>query len=284
MKIRLISDLHLGINRCDEKGGNRFGFEQDNETLNSTDVILIAGDVGGSFKEDCEFYDRLLTQLDDTTKVFTIFGNHSYYDYDMEGITKTEGIKRLQKLYSKDDKVTFLENDSVTIGDYVFVGCTMYTDFSLYSDIEKAKTSSQYMINDFRYVHIYDNVIVRRVIPEDYENWYYESIKYIDDVCKENKDKKIVVLTHFLPTEECISSEYVGDSLNPFYCTELSPFIRFNKNIKLWCCGHSHSPCDCKIDECQIELYPYGYFSEYTGRMKDNILKPQEYFGKIIEI
>ena len=98
------------------------------------------------------------------------------------------------------------------------------------------------------------------------------------EFAQKNPDKKIIVLTHFLPTPQGIAEKYRNDALNPYFTSNLEDFIKQHKNIKLWACGHTHIPFECKIGECKVVCEPYGYYGV------DHWLQPKDYNGKIIEL
>ena len=77
---------------------------------------------------------------------------------------------------------------------------------------------------------------------------------------------------------EYFAEKYRNDALNPYFTSNLEDFIKQHKNIKLWACGHTHIPFECKIGECKVVCEPYGYYGV------DHWLQPKDYNGKIIEL
>lgn len=276
MKIRVVSDLHIDINNCVKN--NYFGFETE---LNNTDVILIAGDISGSYKFDEIFLERIKSSLKNT-KIFFVNGNHTGYDHLSQELyedTLNHSRYILRQKYNSSP-VCFLENNYQIIDDYIICGCTLYTDFNLYGKQKSHSIDAELGINDFRYVLYYDNEeeVIRPVCANDYIRWFNFSKKYIKNICQKYPDKKIIVLTHFQPSPRSISYKYIGNKLNPFYCTNLENFILKNNNIKLWVAGHVHDCFDYKIGDARIVCEPYGYYGY------EQSLPPQNYFGKIIDI
>lgn len=285
MKIRILSDLHIDINN--NKNNTKFdkpifGFENE-DLINSTDLILICGDISGSYFKLNKYLDKLNNKLNNT-KIIFILGNHEFYEYDIERVTKNQAIKELKEKYTKNDKITFLDNNYIEIDNKIIVGCPLYTDFTLYGSQSYSKNIASLYINDFRYVHLDDNGINRRVMPEDYIKWHKESVEYINKICKQFINKDVIVMTHFLPTEQGISSEYIGDECNPFYCTNLEDLMLYNQNIKLWCFGHSHSVFEGVIGSTTIINSCYGYSADKTFGHNGNKLRPLDYSGKTVDI
>ena len=278
MRICLLSDLHIDINKW--SSNNRFGFEKE-KFLNKNDVIIISGDICGSYYLLRNFLNNINKMLYNTKLVF-ILGNHEFYDSNIEGIDKTSAIEYLKKEYDKDNNITFLENDYIEINNKIILGCTLYTDFLLNGGQEFNKAMANMYINDFKNVYIRSYKVVRKVTPEDYIKYNKKSVRYIQNTCKKNKNKDIIIATHFLPSKKCIGSYYTDDILNPFYCSDLEYLIHRNPNIKLWCYGHSHEQKDFIINNTRLVNASYGYFQQVTFRPSDNKIPLDKYCGKII--
>lgn len=271
MKIRIISDLHVDLNEYET-----FGFE---DKLDNTDLILIAGDISGSDLDTQDFLDK----LDTKSKIVFVRGNHegyspSAYNYPFYVSTVENIVSNFKVKYTPQNNITFLENSYIEFGDYIVVGCTLYTNFKLFNRQDISAYFARQKINDFKYVLKDDDDIPVQVTPDDYITWFKKSKSYIKSICEKNPDKKIIVLTHFLPTPQGIAEKYRNDALNPYYTSNLEDFIKRHENIKLWVCGHTHIPFECKIGECKVICEPYGYYRV------DHWLQPKNYNGKIIEL
>lgn len=277
IKIRVISDLHIDVNTNLLQSIPVFGFEDE---LDTTDLLLIAGDISGS-KQVTDYYLSRLQSKNTTCNIVCVGGNHLGYDRldsDTLGNTK-ECINIYLRDKYKTAPVYFLENNYITIfNEYIIIGCTLYSNFNLYNNIELAKNNAEYNINDFRYVTTYDTECdcIRPVTSDDYISWFNKSLQYISDVCKKHNDKKIIVLTHFAPSIQSINSKYVGNILNPYYCTNLDDFIKENTNIKLWVHGHVHGVFDYNIGNTRIVCEPYGYYG------REQFMLPKNYYGKVL--
>lgn len=271
MKIRIVSDLHVDMS---SQKGLTFGFE---DSLDDTDLILIAGDISNSKPGAMQYLDNLNTK----SKVIFVCGNHEGYsqpNFPPHINTIDSIITDFRTQYTKEDKITFLENDCIEFQDFIVVGCTLYINFKLFNRQDISSYYARQKINDFRYVLKDTNGLPTSVTPDDYIAWFKRSKNYIKSVCEKNHDKKIIVLTHFLPTPQGIAEKYKNDALNPYFASNLEEFIRRHKNIKLWACGHTHIPFECKISECKVVCEPYGYFGV------DHWVQPKDYNGKIIEL
>ena len=268
-KFCLVSDLHLDINSTNIL---KFGFIKNLENI---DYLLIAGDTSGSYFQELDNLETLTDYINNNnlkTKVITIGGNHSWYDFKEEFISKDSGIKMLGNSFN-ENPTYFLENDVFKDENIIIFGATLYTDLKLFGDVNLALCYQKYM-NDFRYVYKEfknENILVT---PFDYIKWHDITINKLKGICKKYKDKDIIVVTHHAPSGTSISQEYVNDFLNPFYASDLSKFILDNPNIKVWCHGHIHSDSDYEIGSTRVLCSPYGY-ANYVGK-----IKPRKYFGK----
>ena len=276
MKFRIISDLHIDINAH---------YEDDNLLKFDPDAFyLIAGDTSGSYTITSNFIENHINQ-----GVF-ILGNHEGYEADREkhidtNLTKENIADKLSRDFPLTSKVSFLENQYKEIGeDIIVVGCTLYTDFRLYEDLDYDQTYAMNYahnrMNDFMYVYTYGDTqeTYRHVTPSDYVNYFNTSLNFIEETCNKFPDKKIVVVTHHAPSMKSIRGRYVTNVLSAAYASPLEDFIKAHDNIKLWCHGHIHSVAEYKFrNRAQVISCPFGYYNE--GRHNLN-----KYLGRIYNL
>lgn len=223
MRINLISDLHSE-------------FEPYCHPKVDADVLVVAGDHGNQFnycvgKNDNHYKEHIV-----------LAGNHDYYDniiskFDIPNIPKP------QKIYEIDD--------------YVFVACTLWTNFwgeKLGRYDREIFAGIKGSLNDFHYIK-------GMTLPKMME-LFKSDLQFIKDNVKKYKDKKVVICTHFAPSKKAIAKQYEGDSLNKYFVNDLDNFILKNKNIKAWLFGHTHSSLDFMIGDCRCVCNPKGYGNE----------------------
>lgn len=274
MKLRILSDLHLDINR-------RYPLELDN----NYDYTLIAGDLGGDYRKNTEWIKKNIHQ-----GAF-ISGNHDAYTMDN---TPLEDVKEYyHKNFPLDSEITYFDDDvgviSKEIGDNILlVADVLYTDYKLriYKDdskiplkkvIEKnkfrayPKLSGPYM-NDFTFYtrkgtyekNNYDqsqkDIFFLR--PENYRLHFNSSFKKIKRIVEDNPDKDIVLMTHHCLSKRCLSERYVVDVLNASYVSNKESWIRKHPQIKLVVSGHVHNRSNFKIGNTLYVLNPLGYCRE----------------------
>ena len=284
MKIRLVSDLHIDINKT-----MNFGFLSEEQ-----DLLLVAGDIAGGYKEESKMVEKL------PSPCICIGGNHlgynrpSKYFFDEFGFPANYGTKEwcIKELRNSDGPKYYLENEWIEFGGKIIYAGTMYTDFRLYGkEHEKiCKDTAEIWMNDFKYVYtdcIYQGQrTVKPVFADDYIAWHKKFMRGLRKCLKETEGD-VIVLAHFAPSLKSISKTYInqrpsfsqpGYWLNGGYAVDLEKFLKKNSRIKLFCHGHVHSPFDYMIGECRVVAAPYGYFGH------EQPVLPEEYKGKIIEV
>lgn len=271
MKIQIVSDIHIDINK-----DHNFGFINH---INNCDLTLIAGDIAGSYAEEEKFLDKLVKIAE--KPVLCVGGNHLGYNYryvDVIKGTKYWSLNYLSHKYNNGN-VRYLNDDYFAIGDYIVFGGTMYSDFNLYGNIERSGKLAERGLNDFIYVRVFDGENIRKIKYTDYIEWFNLFINKLENCINHNQDKKFIVLTHFAPSSKSLDEKYVLFSqLNPAYASDLEGFIQKYPQIKIWTHGHIHSGSDYKIGDCRVVCNPYGY-AGYEQK-----LCARKCLGKVVEV
>jgi predicted phosphodiesterase len=78
------------------------------------------------------------------------------------------------------------------------------------------------------------------------------------------RDLDKIVMTHYIPTHECVSEKYKNNPFNDFFVGGFEEVIETVKP-KLWIFGHTHDPIDQVVGETRCYSNPYGYESEKTN-------------------
>lgn len=238
MKIRILSDLHIDVN-----------YKYPLELKDKDTFTVIAGDISGY----PEYRDEWLKN-NIHNGVF-VEGNHIFYNDEGKSLQKL--YNELEEKYPLESNVSFLQNQYKIINNVVFVGCTLWTDCRIYG--KKYILDLPRRMNDYRFGKYDENGDTRTFTPEDSINEFNNSLKYIEEICDQYPQYKIVVVTHHCPSIKCISSHYRVGDCNQAYASDLESFIKNHNNIVCWVCGHSHNSCDFKIDGCRVIMNCRGY-------------------------
>ena len=247
MKIALASDVHL------EFGPISF------ENTESADVLILSGDIciANKFTEkDKKFFKQCSENF---PNVVYVMGNHEHYNGDFQ-LSETLLRDELEQF----ENIHLLECGTIDIGDYTFVGGTLWTDMN--RNDPNTLWHVKRMMNDFRIVRDGEN---SKLTPEVVYNTHLKSIDYIKHVIKNNQQKKYVVVGHHAPSKLSVKPRYHGDHLmNGAYSSDLSEFILDHPQIKLWTHGHTHDVFDYMIGTTRVLCNPRGYIY-YEERADD---------------
>ena len=198
------SDFHLDMNN------GKF------DVINVSDNFIIAGNVGNPFSTQFENFFSYISKK--FKNIFFVAGNHDLHDYGIFNQTLYDvNVQQIIKICNKFPNVHFLNNDCYDHNDVIIVGTPLWTQLSPNIKFIDKKTI------------------------DCHNNKHYESVQYINDICKKYPTKKIVVVTHYVPTEKLIEEKYKLDKCaNSKFCTPLEHIMKSNSNICVWISGHTH--------------------------------------------
>jgi len=244
MLIRVVSDLHLEFS---------YGNMRLNKLPTDKDTVLVlAGDIGLASKPHT-YLDFFQDKANRFRDVIYILGNHEHY----KGSFSTS-YGRVKDALHEFVNVHVMEKESIVIDDTVFICATLWTDMNKYNPmcIHLAKG----MMNDYRTVRHGTNAEPWKVRlkPEDTIADHINAKHYIFSEIAKHKDKKVVVVSHHLPSYKSVPEEFKEDELNGAYASELFEDI-INANPQLWIHGHTHSSMDYSIGNTRIVCNPRGY-------------------------
>lgn len=244
MRIQYISDIHLEF------------MSKPPKIKVMAEVLCLAGDIGYPYSG---IYREFLKQMNaDFKKVFIIAGNHEYYNSHKYGTHTMEDIhQHIQGVINDNTltNITFLNNSWEEYNDILFAGTT------LWSKIPSANINDICLMNDFKQIE--------GLTYDTYNLLYYKSCHFIEkmllDVGKEEnyKNKKVVMMTHHLPSFNLIDEIHTYSDTNCFYASKCDAY--FVKPIKAWIYGHTHTPNKTLINNIQFVCNPKGYPSENTS-------------------
>lgn len=281
MRFSVASDIHL-----------EFG-SIDIQNTDNADVLILAGDIITtkqlSFDEDrgntraWQFFNHVCSQFD---HVIYIMGNHEHYHSDFALTEST-----IRKFLGEFSNVIFLEKSNVVIGDTMFIGGTMWTDFN--KNDELIKLVADKSMNDFRLVKNSNKMVSYRqtYIAEDGQErtkfatrpGVFRAQDAYEDNCKAMEyfaetlktHDKIVMVTHHTPSMLSVHEKYRGDRLNYAYSSANELFIMNHPQIKYWIHGHTHEPFDYMLGDTRVVCNPRGYIG-YEQRADNFELKTFE--------
>jgi len=247
---RVMSDLHLDFSRSPGSSHRVWNRGED--------ILILAGDMANDRYTTVNFLQDYMNSSP-TTSVLFVTGNHDYYGSSIEEIDNF-----WSDYDTKHPNFHFLQNTSITIGDTVFFGTTLWTD------IEKGNAHAKHAcakgINDFRCIR-YKGVTFN---PDHCIELHEKALQALDSVLT-TEPKNLVVITHHLPSYQSIDVKYIDSPVNAAFCSDLEHYL--DGRIKIWIHGHTHSSHDYNRMGTRVICNPRGYVkdtvenSEYNNNM-----------------
>lgn len=255
MKILYLSDIHFNhwdAKKIDILSELRRKFRSIPKK-EKPDVLCVVGDisVGGIHRAYFHLWD--MKKFIDIP-IVAVLGNHDFYGTNIE--TEMAKYPSTKEEAFKGDIHLLEYGDSCNIQGQWFVGGTGWIDGS-WDNIHLSPIYTHYYnsYSDFRCIQNY-----QRTFDIGYET-RYNIFKTLDRI-----DSPAVVLTHFIPTRECIHSKYIGNSINPCFSNEWVDYIEANGDkIAVWLFGHGHNPVSKIISGVKFESNPIGYPGENSS-------------------
>ena len=256
MRLYVTSDLHL------EFGDLEITNEHDVDVLILSGDIFVAADIGtepagGRIRA---FFDRVSSQFPHT---ILIMGNHEHYHGDF---SKSYDIIKNMLQGSSLANIYLLEKESKVIGDYLFIGGTLWTDFNRGDPLTMLIAKEG--MNDYRGVKNTTKghrTGVWKFLPEDVRQDHLVMKKYIQQVIIERRGRgdlsdRVIVVGHHSPSRQSTHPRYQQEyHVNGSYSSDLDQFILDHPEICLWTHGHTHEDFDYHIGNTRIVCNPRGY-------------------------
>lgn len=279
MRIGVCSDLHL-----------EFGPTVVRNESN-IDVLVLAGDISVAktlhkaseeaiasqthIKTDSHAYTAMITRnfLNDVSESFPhvvyVAGNHEFYHGKFHGT-----LGWLREECAKYGNIHFLENEVFELGDYKFLGATLWTSMNNRDPL--VMHNIRHMMNDFKLIRDDERGYIP-LSPARTEERHFNSVRFIKEELGKNKDSKCVVVTHHAPSSLSVHPRFAREHTANFgYYSNLEDIMLDNANLKVWCHGHTHTDHDYMVGTTRVVCNPRGYVgyevplnSEYDPKVID---------------
>jgi predicted phosphodiesterase len=238
MKLWLLSDLHLDVNRRQPLVLP--------DPRPEHDAVVIAGDICQGIADGLRF----IAEAGINAKpVLLVAGNHEFYGRDRH-VELAAGRAEAAKLAN----IHLLERDSVTIDDVEFLGCTLWTDYLYAGKREQAHAMAWagQRLNDHRYIANG----ARRWWPQDCLDEHISSRAWLTKRLRQPSRHPRVVVTHHAPSRRSVQPRYKDDLLTAAFASDLDELVG---RAALWVHGHLHAPADYELNGCRVVANPRGY-------------------------
>jgi Icc-related predicted phosphoesterase len=238
---QILSDLHA-------ETGNEYSIKDINEIKPTTDIIVLAGDIG-SFYHPESILECLRIAARKFKHVLYVPGNHEYYyplNSNVPKANMNDLLFRFKKKVSADEElnnVEILDRRIVRINGVMFAGTTLWTDPRPLKDIP-----------DF----VRLDIDIRK-----YESLHTRDVRWLDRVASSlNTDEPLVVVTHHAPLKSCLKESHFIKRYSSLYTTNLER-TRIFKKAKVWVFGHTHNNMDVVVGTTRV-------VSNQVGKEKDD--------------
>jgi len=232
MRLQVFGDLHL-----------EFGpFEP---TFKNPDVVVLAGDIhqGTAGVKWAKQYCR-------DFPVIYVMGNHEFYNHSIPDL-----IKALRR-EARGSNVHVLENNAFKFNGFVFLGCSLWTDFQLWPNAREAMLFADHEMSDFWLIKKPDGN--KLYCAKDSAKRHAASVRWLTRRLARHDPARTIVVTHHAPNHRSISPQNAGDMLNAAFASDLDSLICASR-VPLWIHGHTHYNVDYKIGATRIYSNQRGY-------------------------
>lgn len=239
MKIQIASDLHL------ERMGRFPGFRAVDAA--DADILVIAGDIHNGAAAIDAFADW-------PVPVIYVHGNHEAYDAHYP-----DTVEDIRQRARDSNRVTHLENAVCIIDGVRFLGCCLWTDYTLQQEgvdiltLEAAMEEAGKILFDHRLISMPGD---RLFTPQDALQLHQQSRRWLEQELAQDFDGPTIVVTHHGVHPQSIHARFAGSPLNPGFISDLTPLLA---QADLWIHGHVHDSFDYEVAGCRVITNPRGY-------------------------
>lgn len=263
MKLRVMSDLHLEFH--DGKWMQEFDIPAMDDDKNT--VLVLPGDVH-SYKHLAAVYERFAPRF---KAIVGVFGNHEYWKGSI-----VNAVSKVQAQIEHLDNVFLLDRSIVEIDDVTFVGATLWANFDNLNQL--AMYDASLKMNDYKKIRTGSVAApyVRKLKPVETAQIHLQDKDFIFKSVSDLKaqGRKVVVVTHHLPSYLCIAEKYQQKYTgrpyrNGAYASELFEDVADSKP-DLWIHGHTHESNDVMVADTRVVCNPRGYVNEAPSDLNSN--------------
>ena len=245
IKIWYFSDVHADAQDDDMP----YGYPPEN-----ADVCVVAGDVLGG----PESVDYLVSKI--RMPIIFVPGNHEYW-----GRVYQKSRSAMLQSAARHPHVSVLaDGQTAVVGDVLFVGATLFTDFSLFGKrhVEEVMLEASKEGLDFRKIAFGRfGEEERPFTPADARAIHERSLARIEEALSITPCERKVVISHYGPSPQSISNEHQGVISNAWYVSDLTEVIK-RHSPDAWIHGHVHKTFDYRIGKCRVLCNPRGFGRE----------------------
>ena len=263
VRLRVLSDLHLEV--------APWTFQPVGE-----DLVILAGDICDRSTIGRQRRDNLFVQIAQAgLRALYVIGNHEGYQGQL---SLSELVTRIRA--ECPDHVTLLDRVALDVGGFRFLGCSLWSDFSLVEGLKwrglvLSQAEAAYVagacVNDFKHFRA-DGTETRPLTPENMAAWYRRDRAWLGQAISAST-LPTVVISHFLPGPGSVAEEFKTSVLTPYFASDCRALMR--APVQLWVHGHTHVACAYRHGEVRVICNPRGYAREerHSGFVSDLVVE-----------
>lgn len=229
VRLRLLSDLHLEHDPWVPPEAEQ-------------DLVVLAGDIHNGLL-GVEWAGRHFA-----CPVIYVPGNHEY------DFLQFEAMRSVLEHAAKPDHVHVLDNKALVVNGVRFLRTTLWTDFALNSDVNKAVGDAARCMTDYVRIRMGD----RPLLPQDTIALHHTARAWLEQALAQPFAGKTVVVSHHCPHPSCIAPKFKDSPANPGFVSDLTDILSSNE-IAVWCHGHTHTSLNHYVGATRIMCNPRGY-------------------------
>ena len=243
LRVQMISDLHVDV--------------ADTRALKlapGADLVVVAGDTCAGAATALATLRR---HIPAPVPIVTVLGNHEHY-----GSTIEHELDRAREAAAHLD-ITLLEDEVAEIRGVRFLGCTLWTSYTLFGARHRAVAMAAALrgMNDHRAITIGRGSERQRFLPADAAALHAASVRFLDTTLALPFEGPSVVVTHHAPHPVCIAPRFGRDPLSASFASDLSALIDARQPA-CWISGHTHHAVDTRLGATRLVSNPHGYPGE----------------------
>lgn len=216
------------------------------------DAVLLPGDIGSG----SQGVTRLAKLIPSHKPILFLPGNHEYYGQNMDVLDHELAGLNIPN-------VTVMNKRALEFEGILIVGATLWSEIEPEQPPQDRARFDAYVRSS-----ISDFSVIRRegrlFSVDDCRALNAEHRNFIDEELSKNDwERPVVVMTHFMPTGQATAPQFLGSPLNPYFASVCDDIMdRWVPDH--WVFGHTHTPYEAVHRDSGTVLHcnPFGYPNE----------------------